>query len=164
MYKEITYKQYKPNYNIMWYLIPWKKETVWPWRFQYSLTSMSLLTQGFFSFFCFLQHHIWTASATYTTTQSNAGSLTYWSRLGIQPASWWLLVRFVTAEPQWELPIFPSLLGLVMLLYTLSNNIHFIIIVKKLDTLKKFFSTQPIGRVSNNQLFRTTQVIETLAV
>ena len=33
----------------------------------------------------------------------NAGSLIHWARPGIKPTSSWL-VRFVTPEPQWELP------------------------------------------------------------
>ena len=43
------------------------------------------------------------ASETYTTAQSNSGSLTHWARPGIKPASSWILVRFFTIEPQWEL-------------------------------------------------------------
>ena len=40
---------------------------------------------------------------TYTTTHCNTGSLIHWARPGIKLASSWILVRFVTAEPQWEL-------------------------------------------------------------
>ena len=43
-------------------------------------------------------------SETYTTTHSNARSLTYWSRPAIKPETPWFLVRFVSASPQWELP------------------------------------------------------------
>ena len=43
-------------------------------------------------------------SATYTTVHSNAGSLTYWLGAGIKPTSSWILVRFITTEPQQELP------------------------------------------------------------
>ena len=43
-------------------------------------------------------------SATYTAVPSNAGSLTHRARPGVKPASSWLLVQLVTAEPQWELP------------------------------------------------------------
>ena len=42
-------------------------------------------------------------SVTYTTAHGNAGSLTHWARLGIQPASSWMLVRFISTEPLWEL-------------------------------------------------------------
>ena len=42
-------------------------------------------------------------SETHTTVHSNAGSLTYWTRPGIQPASSWMLVGFATAEPWLEL-------------------------------------------------------------
>ena len=40
---------------------------------------------------------------TYTTAHSNAGSLTHWVRPGIEPTSSWVLVGFITAEPQQEL-------------------------------------------------------------
>ena len=43
------------------------------------------------------------ASVTYTTAHGNARSLTHWAGAGIEPASSWLLVRFVTAESQQEL-------------------------------------------------------------
>ena len=36
-------------------------------------------------------------------SHSNAGSLTHGAGPGIKPTSSWILVRFVTAEPQWEL-------------------------------------------------------------
>ena len=29
--------------------------------------------------------------------------LTHWERSGIKPVSWWILVRFISAAPQWEL-------------------------------------------------------------
>ena len=41
-------------------------------------------------------------SATYTTAQSNVGSLTHWVRPGIKPISLWILVGFISAEPQRE--------------------------------------------------------------
>ena len=40
---------------------------------------------------------------TYTTAHDNAGSLTHWERPGIEPATLWYLVRFISAVPQWEL-------------------------------------------------------------
>ena len=39
-------------------------------------------------------------------SHSNAGSLTHRARPGTEPASSWILVRFVSAESQQELPIF----------------------------------------------------------
>ena len=42
-------------------------------------------------------------SATHTTAQDNAGSLTHRARLRIKPTTSWLLVRFVASAPQWEL-------------------------------------------------------------
>ena len=53
------------------------------------------------------QRQIWVSSATYTTAYSNAGSLTHWTRPGIEPASSWMLIRFVSAESQQELPAPP---------------------------------------------------------
>ena len=34
----------------------------------------------------------------------NAGSLTHWSRPGIEPTTSWSLVRFISTAPRWELP------------------------------------------------------------
>ena len=45
-------------------------------------------------------------SMTYTTAHSNAGSLTHCMRPGIKPASSWMLVRFITTEPQRELLVY----------------------------------------------------------
>ena len=39
------------------------------------------------------------ASATCSTAHGHAGSLTHW----IEPASSWILVKFVSTEPQWKL-------------------------------------------------------------
>ena len=36
-------------------------------------------------------------------SHSKARSLTHWARVGIEPASSWILVGFFSAEPQWEL-------------------------------------------------------------
>ena len=55
-------------------------------------------------------HQIPAGSVTHTEAQSNTRVLTHWKRPGIEPASSWILVRFITAEPQQELqkPIFMS--------------------------------------------------------
>ena len=61
------------------------------------------------------------ASMTCTTVHSNARSLTHGARPGIEPATSWLLIRFVSAAPQQELPMrsdnsfFPSQFFLLML-------------------------------------------------
>ena len=49
------------------------------------------------------QYRIQAASVTYTTAHGNTSSLTHWVRPGVKPSSSWILVGFVTAEPQWEL-------------------------------------------------------------
>ena len=49
------------------------------------------------------QCQIWAISVTYATAHGNTGSLTHWASPGIQHASLWILFRFVSAEPQWEL-------------------------------------------------------------
>ena len=46
---------------------------------------------------------IWAESVTYTKVDGNTRSLTHWARPGIEPASSWMLVRFVSIEPWWEL-------------------------------------------------------------
>ena len=38
-------------------------------------------------------------------SHSNSESLTHEARPGIEPVSSWILVGFVSAEPQWELPV-----------------------------------------------------------
>ena len=38
-------------------------------------------------------------------SHSNTGSLTHCASPGIKLVSSWMLVGFVTAEPQWELPV-----------------------------------------------------------
>ena len=54
------------------------------------------------------QCQIWALSATYTTVHGNAASLTHppWVGSGIEPTPLWMLVGFVTTEPQWELPLY----------------------------------------------------------
>ena len=49
-------------------------------------------------------HQIWAMSTTCTTAHGNAGSLTHWVRLGVEPASSWILVGFASSVPQQELP------------------------------------------------------------
>ena len=49
------------------------------------------------------QCQIGAMSVTYTTAHGHPGCLTYWARPGIKPASSWMLVRFISAEPQREL-------------------------------------------------------------
>ena len=49
------------------------------------------------------QCRIQAASTTYTIAHSNTRSLIHWVRPGIEPATSWFLVRFVSAEPRWEL-------------------------------------------------------------
>ena len=49
-------------------------------------------------------HQIRATSVTYPTPHGNATSLTHWVRPRIEPeSSKWLLVRFASAEPRWEL-------------------------------------------------------------
>ena len=43
-------------------------------------------------------------SVTYSTAQGNARSVTHWAGPRIKPAFSWVLVGFVSTEPQWELP------------------------------------------------------------
>ena len=49
------------------------------------------------------QRRIRATSATYTTAQGNARSLTHQARPGIKPATSWILVEYVSTVPQREL-------------------------------------------------------------
>ena len=49
------------------------------------------------------QHRIQAMSGTYPTAHGNARFLTHWARPGTEPISSWILVGFVTTEPQREL-------------------------------------------------------------
>ena len=42
-------------------------------------------------------------SVTYTTAHGNTGSLTHRVRPGIEPATPWFLVGFISSVPRWEL-------------------------------------------------------------
>ena len=46
------------------------------------------------------QHPIQATSVTYTTVHGNTRSLTHWVRPGVEPKSSWMLVGFITTEPQ----------------------------------------------------------------
>ena len=46
---------------------------------------------------------IGTTAAGLLHSHSNTRSLTHWGRPGIEPATSWFLVGFVSPEPQWEL-------------------------------------------------------------
>ena len=50
------------------------------------------------------QHWLQTMSVTYTIARSNARSLTHWGRPEAEATHSWMLVRFLSAEPQQELP------------------------------------------------------------
>ena len=58
---------------------------------------------------------------TYTTAHSKAGSLTHWVRPGIEPATSWFLVRFVSTVPQREL-----LSWLFKVCFVISINWYFV--------------------------------------
>ena len=66
------------------------------------------------------QRGIRAVSVTYTIAHGSTEPLTHWVRPGIRPTSLWILVRFVTTEPQWELKS------------VLSNEIHW-------ENLSKFW-------------------------
>ena len=51
---------------------------------------------------------------TYTKAHSNARSLTHWLRPGIEPTSLWILVRFVSTEPQWDLQFVEFLMTVIL--------------------------------------------------
>ena len=64
------------------------------------------------------QCQIQASSANNTEAHGNGGFLTHWARPGIKLAFSWMLVRLVTAEPQWELcfSFFTSEMGLEIIM------------------------------------------------
>ena len=62
------------------------------------------------------------ASATYTTAHSNARSLTHGTKPGIELMSSWILVRFVTTEPQQELLLTIYIFCILLIKFLLQNG------------------------------------------
>ena len=58
------------------------------------------------------------SSVSYTTALSHTGSLTHWARPGSKPTSSWILIRFVSAVPQCELPRHVYILWRIYLLHS----------------------------------------------
>ena len=78
----------------------------------------------------------------------NTRFLTHWVRPGIEPMSSWTLVRFISTETQWELPIF----------YLDCIRIRFADCLEK----QKYFQLlgKPFGNVSWNSLMSTFARVE----
>ena len=78
---------------------------------------------------------IWAAAARLHHSHSNTGSephlwqcqipnpLSHWARLGIKPASSWVLVGFVTAEAQWELLTSNNFITIINALFFISCSL-----------------------------------------
>ena len=80
-------------------------------------------------------------SVTYITAHSNARSLTHWERLEIEPVSSWILVGFVSIEPQWKLlQKFSWLLPHIYFLYKLWNHFSLVLLIN-LKKLKDLWSS-----------------------
>ena len=85
------------------------------------------------------QCQIQAASATYTAPHSNTGCLTHWVRPGTEPASSWILVRFVTSWATVGTPYFIFFLTAVHLLLSLLVSFQIDYLFWK-ETLLKFFN------------------------
>ena len=73
------------------------------------------------------------ATATATPDLSCVCDLHHWARPGIKPESSWILVGFVTTEPQWKLPNPPiSICGLVSVEDRRKNNTNLVLSMDKL--------------------------------
>ena len=66
------------------------------------------------------------ASATYTKAHGNARSLIHWVKSGIKLSSSWIPVRFLTVEPQWEVPrvVFLKILSQSKLFCSTSSKLN----------------------------------------
>ena len=78
-------------------------------------------------------HQIQALSVTYTTAHGNAGSLTHWTRPGIEPTSSWILGGFVTHWDTVGTPIIwflssvhPIELGVIISTFCLFNSFCFL--------------------------------------
>ena len=85
-------------------------------------------------------------SAIYTTAHGNVGSLTHCATPGIEPASSWVLVGLLTAEPQRELPDI-NLLLVISFTNTFSNSVGCLFIL-----LMVFFAVQKLLSLIRAQL------------
>ena len=112
------------------FLCDWLKSlSIMSSRFVHVVTNEHFLFLSFFFFFCLFRatsmeaprlgvkwscscgpmpqpRQIWATSGNYTIAHGNTGSLTHWARSGIKSESSWILVGFVTAVPQREIPSF----------------------------------------------------------
>ena len=61
-------------------------------------------------------------SVTCTASLGNVGSLTNWEGPRIKPASSWIVVGFITTDPQWILHIFDMILNGIVFLLFLSDS------------------------------------------
>ena len=95
--------------------------------------------------------------ATYTTAHGNAGSLIHWERPRIKPASSWILVRFISAQPWWEHPHCHRDLNkqktsqFVLLVHSFWNHTHCINISALTKDLKHSDNSLPGNFISKNE-------------
>ena len=109
-------------YSALWFVVG---------QFLFCLFLWVLLVSSFFFFFFFTAMPVAygcsqaAAAASLHYSHSNAGSelflwltpqLTHWVRPGIKPAISWILIEFVTAKAQWELPILFSIISFLILI------------------------------------------------
>ena len=85
------------------------------------------------------QSQVQAMSSTYTTAHSNSGFLTHLARPEIKPTSSWILVRFVTTEPCWDLSrelllslflIYGSPVSFFLTVYLLKKNFFVFVFLK----------------------------------
>ena len=103
----------------LWWLGKWNIFSCIYWTFEYLLWR-NIYSRHFFYFFFFFFNRATPVAyrssqvgvkselqlPAYTTAHGNAGSPTHWARPGIEPASSWLPVRFISTVPQRELTHF----------------------------------------------------------
>ena len=69
-----------------------------------------------------LQRGIRAVSVSYATFHGNTGSSTHWVRPGIEPATSWNLIRFISAEPQRDLRFAQFLTGDIEIILRCTKN------------------------------------------
>ena len=83
------------------------------------------------------QRRIWAVSTTYTIAHSNMESLSHWTRPGMEPATSWFLVGFISAEPRWD-----------RLLSVIFNFIKRIFVINVGTSLQYFLETLRVKCIS----------------
>ena len=101
-------------------------------------------------------HWIQATSTIYTIVHGNAGSFNHWVWSGIKPVFSQILVRFITDEPQWEVPVF------VFIFITLEGGSEMILLRFMSESVLPMFSSKSF--IVSGLIFRSLIHLEFIFV